>query len=165
MEIILKVLMAFFVSATTATAPKTSNSKTIAIAYAVLLTVFAFTQLFWFEKFPALFESFGFEPVLAVLTAALIVSLEVLAIPFLLRMRLSHAFRCLSMVCGWLVAIFWTSISLYVMISNTSASTVGFLGSEIPVTPGWWAVFMSLAILIMAIWASWGLWPAKIKRK
>ena len=56
MEIILKVLMAFFVSATTATAPKTSNSKTIAIAYAVLLTVFAFTQLFWFEKFPALIE-------------------------------------------------------------------------------------------------------------
>lgn len=157
--------MAFFVLATPAPSPKTTNSKTIAIAYAALLTVFAVTQLFWFEDLPTLFESFGLEPVLAVLSAALIVSLEVLAIPFLLRMRLSHAFRYLSMVCGWLVAIFWTSISLYVMISNTSASTVGFLGSEIPITPGWWAVFMSLALLVMAVWASWGLWPAKTKAK
>ncbi|HRQ87046.1 MAG TPA: hypothetical protein PLY16_02960 [Candidatus Saccharibacteria bacterium] len=157
--------MAFFVSATTAPSPKTTNSKTIAIAYAALLTTFAVTQLFWFENLPTLFESFGFEPVLAVLSAALIVSLEVLAIPFLLRMRLSPAFRYLSMACGWLVAIFWISVSLYVMISGAHVSTIGFLGSEIPITPGWWAVFMSFALLVMATWASWGLWPGKARVK
>src|SRR5690606_29389792 len=105
-----------FVKAVPAQQPRTKESSQIALLYAVILVIFAVGQLFTFDKFIELVPSFQLPlgEVLQFAVAPLLVMAEVLALPFLLRMTLSPAFRWLSMVCGWLVAGLWTGISTWV---------------------------------------------------
>jgi heme/copper-type cytochrome/quinol oxidase subunit 4 len=153
--------MSIFVQATDAGKPKTQNVKTIGLLYAIAILVFAVSQLFTFEGFLTLLDSFGLPggSSTAQVLAAVIVIAEVFALPFLLRMRLSPAMRVVSMVCGWLVALVWLALSLWVMLTVNAISNIGFLGDVIPLVPGWWTVFFSAALGILAAWASWGMWP------
>lgn len=155
--------MGIFVQATAAPAAKTDTARKISFVYAALLVVFAVAQLFTFDEFLELFASFGLPASegLAFSIAPAIVVSEVFALPFLLRMRLSPAFRFLSMGLGWLVAILWLFVSYWVTTMHPDAMTVGFLGTVIDLTPGWWTVLVSAALGILAAWASWGLWPGK----
>ncbi len=155
--------MTFFVKATPAPEPRSKQAWQIAIAYAVVLVAMAVAQLFSFEEFLTLLTNFNLPlGVLgAYLLASALVICEVFALPFLLRMSLSKAFRWVSMVCGWLVAAIWLKLSLWVLIMRPDVDTVGFLGTVVSLTPGWWAVLVSLALAVVAIWASWGLWPGK----
>lgn len=146
--------------------PRTKNVKTIATFYAGVLAVFAIAQLFTFENFLELFVSFDFpwgRP-FAYFSAALLVTAEVFALPFLLRMSLSKAFRWMSMAFGILAAVIWVKVSLWLVIFDSPVDTVGFLGTAVNVMPGWWAVFVSVALGILAIWSVWGLWPGKRKK-
>jgi len=159
--------MTVFAKATPGTKPKTENVRTIALFYAGVLVVFALTQLFSFDKLYSLFESFwlpGGERFTHLL-AAIVVIAEVLALPFLLQMRLSKAMRVLSMAFGWLVPALWLFISLWIMLTVNAIHNVGFLGTVLPLEPGWWAVLFSVALGILSIWASWGMWPFKPRKK
>jgi len=155
--------MTFFVKAVPAQQPRTKESSQIALLYAVILVIFAVGQLFTFDKFIELVPSFQLPlgEVLQFAVAPLLVMAEVLALPFLLRMTLSPAFRWLSMVCGWLVAGLWTGISTWVVITRPAVDTIGYLGTIGELTPGWWALFVPIALAILAVWSSWGLWPGK----
>lgn len=135
----------------------------IAIFYAVILVVMAVAQLFSFDEFLKLVTDFGFPGGIryAHFIVAFLVTAEVFAVPFLLRMPLSPAFRWVSMVCGWLVALIWTKITIWLVIKDGIVGNVGFLGTIVDTMPGWWAIFISLAFGILAIWASWGMWPHK----
>lgn len=158
--------MSILVQATSAPKPKTKNVKKIAILYALILVVFAVSQLFTYESFISLVDSFwlpGGTPSARVV-AAVIVIVEVLALPFLLGMRSSVAMRVLSMVCGWLVAFIWLMLTLWIMLSVNAISNVGFFGDLVVLTPGWWAVFFSAALCILSLWSSWGMWPLKHKK-
>ena len=155
--------MSIFVKSVPAQEPRSSESKKIAILYACILVVMAVTQLFTFDDFLVYFQSFGL-PLSTELTYALLPTLivaEVFAIPFLLRMRLSPAFRCVSMFFGWLVAVIWILLTFWLASTATQVSTVGFLGTLVDLTPGWWAVFISLSFAVLVAWSSWGLWPGK----
>lgn len=154
--------MTWFVQATPAPAPRSKDSGRIAVLYAIILVGFALAQLFTFDGFKTLVQDFGL-PVGDVWTAALaplIIVCEVFALPFLLRMPLSPAFRWLSMILGWLVAFVWFGISTWLVLSDASVSTVGFSGTVGELTPGWWAMCVSLALGVLATWSSWGLWPS-----
>ena len=158
--------MSIFVQATDAGKPKTKNVKTIALLYAAVILVFVVAQLFSFEDFMTLLDSFVLPggSRTAQILAAVIVIAEVFALPFLLRMRLSPAMRVVSMVCGWLVALIWLALSLWVMLSVNAISNIGFLGDVVHLTPGWWTVLFSVALGILAAWASWGMWPMTRKK-
>lgn len=159
--------MSFFVKTTIAPTPRTRDSLKVSIFFAALLVVMALTQLFTFEDFLVHIQSLGL-PLGEAMTYALgplIVISEVFAIPFLLRMSLSPAFRYVSMLLGWLVAGIWLFISLWLAVTNSHAETVGFLGTLVNSPPGWWAVFISFALVILAAWSSWGLWPGKRTEK
>jgi hypothetical protein len=153
--------MSIFVTSTAAPAARTADSSKISVLYAVVLVAFAVTQLFTFEAFLPyiqslhlpLGESFNY------ILVPLIVVAEIFAIPFLLRMRLSPAFRYMSMGLGCIAAVLWVFITLWINLSNVSVETVGFMGDVVTLAPGWWAVFISLALGVLAIWSSWGLWP------
>lgn len=158
--------MSIFVKALPATKPKTTEAKKVAIVYAALLVVMAVTQLFTFEEFIVHIQQlnlpvgeFG-----SYALAPLIVVAEVFAIPFLLRMTLSPAFRYVSMFLGIVAAGLWLFISLSLVLAHSTAVTVGFLGTLVDLTPGWWAVSISFALLILATWSAWGLWPSKKAR-
>ena len=148
---------------TPAPTPKTKDVSRIATFYAGIILVMVVAQLFTFESFVLLFRDFGFPfgPQYPVFLSAFLVICEVFALPFLLRMPLSPAFRWVSIVCGWLVAALWFKITVWVVFSETLFNNVGFIGTVVDTMPGWWAIFMSLAFGILAAWSTWGMWPGK----
>ena len=99
--------MSILVKATPAPTARTKETKQMAYLYAGLLVVLAVTQLFTFDEFIELVPAFNlpFGTGFTYALAPLIVATEVFAIPFLLRMQLSVAFRWLSMFCGWFVRV------------------------------------------------------------
>lgn len=158
--------MSIFARVSEPTKPKTENVKSVALLYAGILTVLALMQLFNFTNFITLVESFWLPGGLpfAYFLSAFIVVAEVFALPFLLRMRISGLFRFVSMIFGWIVPAAWFKLSLWLLFTTNAVSNVGLLGTTFDLTPGWWSVLFSLAMGILAIWASWGMWP-KLRKK
>jgi len=153
--------MTFFAIAAPASTPKTNNVPKIALFLAAMILVMAIAQLFHFEDFVPLIEDFGLPGgvVVAQLFAAGIVVLEVAALPFLLRMRLSMAMRFVSMISGWLVLILWMLVQIYLNCVYPGMQNNGLVGSVVEVGVGWWSVFLLGAFGVLAAWASWGMWP------
>jgi hypothetical protein len=155
--------MKWLVQATAPPRPKTKNIRTVGIGLAGVFVVMAVAQLFTFEDFPKTISMMwlpGGEAV-ATVRAALIVTLEVAAIPFLLSMRLSPAMRFLSMVAGWMAIAAWFAASIWQNVSSGVIVNSGLLGATVKLPVGWWSVFFCIALGILATWAAWGLWPLK----
>ena len=159
--------MSVFAQSTPSPTPKTDRVKTIATFYAAVLVVFALAQLYTFNEFADFMATLNVpvNETVTFLIAPLIIICEVFALPFLLRMSLSPAFRFVSMACGWLVAAAWFFIALWIMTTVQPIENVGFLGTVVDLTPGWWAVLLSFALGILAAWSSWGMWPLKSAKK
>ena len=158
--------MSIFTHVAAAPVSKTKDAQHIALFYAGILVIMAVAQLFTFESFLILVTTFdlpGGVQFAHFLTAFLIVC-EVFALPFLLRMRLSRAFRSVSMICGWMAALIWVFLSSWLLLQTTSISNVGFLGTVVDILPGTWTVFMSIVFGVCAGWASWGMWPGRTHR-
>lgn len=150
-----------FARAEPAPAPKTDTVPRVALFYAAILLVMAVAQLFSFERFIPLIEGFGLPGgrATAALVAGTVVIVEVFALPFLLRMKLSPLMRATSMVCGWLAVAVWLKLAIWVNIMVGGGGTIGFLGPDIILPVGWWSVPCVIALGILAAWASWGMWP------
>ena len=150
---------------TPAPKPRTKESRQIAYAYAFLLIVLVLCQLFTFDKFLTLLQTFAFPggDVIAHLVASIIVVSEVFALPFLLELNLSPLMRVVSMVFGWVAPLMWFILALWLIFSATAATNTGLLGTVVDIVPGWWMVYITVALGLMAGWASWGLWPLKYK--
>lgn len=157
--------MSIFTKATPAGQVKSSDSQKIAYIYAFVLVIFVICQLFTYDDFIRLIESFWLSGSLqlANFLGCLIVTSELFALPFLLRMDLSPLMRIISMVLGWIAPIIWLVLMLWINLTINAISNVGFFGSLVRLTPGWWAVYLSFAMCILAVWSSWGLWPFKTK--
>jgi len=147
-------------TATAATEPKTKDAHLIALFYAAILSVMAVAQLYTFDHFLELVVTFGLpgQTATAYFLAAFLVTCEVLALPFLLRMPLSPAFRWVSMALGWIVAGLWIVLTIGLFLQGT-VGNVGFLGTVFEVFPSWWTIYISLMFGFVAVWSSWGLWP------
>lgn len=141
--------------------PKTDTARGVALLLAAILLIMAVAQLFSFEKFIPLVKEFGLPggEGIATLIAGVIVTAEVFALPFLLRMRLSPLMRVFSMVCGWVSIALWLLLSVWINVSGTSVTTIGFLGTSVAVPVGWWAVAFMTALGVLSAWTSWGMWP------
>ncbi len=153
--------MSFFRIPTPAPVPKSKNVATISLFYAVILVVMVVAQLFTFESFLELFGAFDLPGGLttAYTLAAVLIAAQVFALPFLLRMPLSPAFRMVSLLSAGLVADIWLFLTLWLAIMQPAVTNVGFLGTVVETMPGWWAVCIALAFGILATWAAWGMWP------
>lgn len=150
-----------FAHVTEAPKPRTKTSLQIGLFFAVLLLGMAVTQLFGFEKFIPVIESYQLPGghVTAVTLASLIVVLEVFALPFLLRMRLSPLMRLLSMACGILVGTTWLKLIFWTNFADTAVLNAGFFGTRMSIPLGGWAVIYPLLLLLLAGWSIWGLGP------
>ena len=149
-----------FAQATKPPLPKNQRAVGVALLYVGVLVVFALAQLFSFEEFLLLVRDFalpGGQPV-AYFLAAFIVTVEIFALPYLLRMQLSFAMRLLSMVMGWLVALLWLGIALWLTLTGSTVTNIGFFGDVIAYSPGWLSVAVSLVLGTMAVIVSRGMW-------
>lgn len=153
--------MNLLVKATPAPKPRTKESRQMAILLAGILTVFAVAQLFTFDDFMQLFAAFELPlPELLIYSLApLLILTEIATLPFLLGMALSPAFRWLSMIAGWCGVALWTLLTTWVVFAQPDVYTVGYLGTAVTLVPGWWALSITFALVILTIWSSWGLWP------
>lgn len=123
-------------------------------------------QLFTFEKFPDVIAQMWLPlSDLAPVYAALIVTLEVAAVPFLLGMRMSLAMRVVSMVSGWLAIGLWLAVLVWINVSGDVVVNSGLLGDTAALPVGWWNVLFAVALGVLAGWVSWGSWPLKRKTK
>lgn len=127
----------------------------------------AVAQLFTFEDFPGVIAQMDLPggEAFASIYAAFIVTVEIAALPFLLSMRLSPAARIVSMIAGWVAIAGWLFLSLWVNAVQPSTVDSGLLGATVSITAGWWEVFFSLALTVLAAWVAWGIWPLERKRK
>jgi len=159
--------MSILVMAHPALKPRTEASRKISLLFAGVLVVMVVAQLFTFEDFLKTIEMMNlpFGMALSFALGPLIVVSEVFALPFLLRMQLSIAFRYLSMFLSWLAVAVWLCITVWLAVSYVPVETVGFLGSVVNLAPGWWSVCISIALVILATWSSWGLWPQNSTKK
>ena len=158
--------MSFPAKPTAAPTPKTKNIRTISLGLAAVFTILATAQLFTFEKFPGVIGGIWLPAgELSSVYAAVIATLEVAALPFLLAMRLSLAMRMLSMVAGWLAVAVWLGVSLWENLSGNVVGNSGFLGDTLSLPVGWWSVFAWLALGILVGWVSWGMWPFTPKKR
>lgn len=141
--------------------PKTSNVRYVSVALAAVFVLLAVAQLYSFEEYPSVIASLGLPGgrQLADVYAALLVTAEVLAVPFLLSMQLSPAMRAVSMVLGWLVIVSWLIVAVFINVTINAITNSGVLGATLPVTPGWWMVCCFIGLGILAAWSSWGMWP------
>ncbi len=159
------VVMRLFVNATKARAARTAESGQIVYLYAGLLVIFAVAQLFTFEEFVPLINQYGLVggEVFSRLVASVLVSAEVLALPFLLGLRVSSLMRWFSLGLAIAVPIIWLGLALVANITRVSLVNVGYLGTKVHLVSGAWTIFFSLALLILAVWSAWALWPGKRK--
>lgn len=143
-----------------------SFTPVVAVIFAAVLVVMVVAQLFTFEDFSELFLSFNIPLTLAatVLLAPLIVATELFALPFLLRMTVSRAFRWVSMVCGWIVAIIWIGLSLWAQLNQPDIANLGMLGSIFDIPAGWQATVIALLLICISGLVSWRMWPGDGRR-
>lgn len=158
--------MSLFVQTTPPSAPKTENVRIVALVYAGFLVLMAVGQLYGFEKFIPLLQSFWLPggAVLATLLAGLIVTLEVFALPFLLRMQLSPLMRWVSMYAGISVACIWIFLSVWANVTDNVLDNIGLLGVKVSLPVGWWAVLLTMALFVLAVWSAWGMWPSSSQK-
>lgn len=158
------ICMNFFVASTPASQPKTKNVQIVSIGLAAVFVAMAVVQLFTFESFPDVLAAVGLPIDSVNVWAAIIVTLEVFAVPFLLAMRLSPAMRIVSMISGWLVVLVWLGISIRTTVSSGGGAS-GLLGATITIPAGVWSVFFCAALAVVAVWATWGNWPVATSHK
>lgn len=158
--------MKFFVSAVPAKIPKTREARNVAYFYAFILVLFAVCQLFSFDDFLKLLASFSLPggKATAYLVGSLLVSAEVLSLPFLLGMSSSWLMRIISMVLSWIVPALWILVASWLNYTVNSITNIGFLGTVVKLMPGWWAICFGVALAILAAWAAWGMWPIDRKK-
>ena len=146
---------------------KTNYARYVALVYAGMLVGMAVAQLFEYEDFVPLLQSFGLAggESAAMVCAGVIVIAEVFALPFLLRMYVSPLMRVLSMVLGWLVAAIWTYILVVLTFSVNAVTDTGMLGTAVTVPSGWWNLGYAVVLIVLAGWSSWGLWPGTLRTK
>jgi len=157
--------MSFFVKTTPAPKPRTINSLKVSLLYALILTAAAVIMLFNFEDFLAYIQSINlpFGTGLNYAFLPLMVVAQVFALPYLLRMDLSLAFRYVSLYLGLLAAALWIFLASWVVLSGQATGATEFSGSLVSFLPGFYAIFITLAVGVLAIWSAWGLWPGKRK--
>lgn len=143
------------------TTPKTKESKQAAYMYAGFLVVLAVTQLFTFEKFIKIIESFSLPGggLGAKLMAIFIATAEVLALPFLLRLSTLRTVKYISATLCLAVPLTWLFLAIWIYANNAPALNFGLLGGLVTLVPGFWAIFISLALVFLSVWSVWGLWP------
>lgn len=152
--------MIHLAKAVSATKYKTEDAKKAAYGYAALLVIFSVAQLFTLEDTIELFEKFGLPEVgMGMGLIVALVIFEVFSLLFVLGMKISPCMRIVSMLSSVLVPTIWLSLSIWLNINQPSVDNIGFLGTVIDISIGWWLVFISIALLDLAIWVAWGAWP------
>ncbi len=117
------------------------------------LLVFLLLQLFTFERFPNLLGGIGIMGTWGTVVAISLVTLELLALPYLLSMnRLPKFVKNLSATS---VFIALGVLSVLEVLGYMSGQTVMF-GATFEMQSGSWSILLMVALWILAFWGVFG---------
>lgn len=138
--------------------PVTTAELAASTYLAFFFMVAVLTQLFAFEAYPSVIQSYGLPIAdeLALPLAALLVCLEVFAIPYLLWMRVSRLMHRLSFVCGWAVLCYWLGVGVWQSLVDFHIVNAGLFGAKLLLPQGWWLVSYCLILIVLMTYVSWG---------
>lgn len=147
----------------TATWPPESKTKDSALAaqvYAGIVIVMVAAWLLGFNHFVVALDSYDLPVSNNGLSAAIYLACAgILAVPFLLGMKLSPAMRIVSMLAGWATAVSWFGLSVWSTVFADRIDSVALIAPAFNLPPGWWMVILAAGICMLSAWSSWGLWP------
>jgi len=153
--------MIYFVKSEQPSKPKNQYTEITAYIQAAILVVLSLTQLFFLQDFLDIFTNLELgTQSQAYLLSAFIIWAEVFSIPFLLRMKLSRAFRIFCMLLLWVVTIFWIYLALWLPFD---ARDSGLLGGFIKVSSGLPLAAFTVIFGGLSMNNIWGLWPLDLK--
>lgn len=137
--------------------PTTAAELAASIYLAFFFVVAALTQLFAFESYPDVVQSYGLPLAaeLALPLAALIVCLEVFAIPFLLWMSVSRLMHWVSFACGWLVLMYWLGVGIWQSVVDFQIANAGLFGAKLLLPQGWWLVSYVAVLIVLMAFVTW----------
>lgn len=122
---------------------------------AAILLVMAMSQLFRFEHMPELLHQYGLAGVSAQIVAAVIVCLEVAALPWLLRLPLRTLVRKASLVSGIGVWVVWLGLQLVALVTSKVVLTAGLLSDKVPISVSFVSVLMLGIFLALHIYTAY----------
>lgn len=153
-----------FAKATLANKPKNKFYAQAGFVLAGIITVMVVLQLFKFEEFALLMSEYSVARLFnnSIVLVAIITSLEVFSLPFLLRMKISPAFRFVSMFFGWVVATVWFYLSVIVPLTSDNVLESGMFGGLLSFLPMAAYSLLASLIFVLTIVVSYGMWPKLI---
>ncbi|MDB5165847.1 MAG: rane protein of unknown function [Candidatus Saccharibacteria bacterium] len=156
-----------FAKASNVKKPKQLSVVAASLYLAGFFTIAAVLQLFAFESYPGVIQSYGlpFADGFALPLAALVVVLEVFAIPYLLWMKLSPPMRLVSMISGWLALAYWLGVGIWQGIVDFTIANAGLFGAKLLMPQGRWLVCYCAVLLILMIYVVWNMPPSVLRKK
>jgi nickel-type superoxide dismutase maturation protease len=122
---------------------------------AVILIVFSLVHLFRIDTFvPELSLALGSNQTLTLWVASILVSMEVFALPFLMRMRLSPLAQYVSGAFAVIVPLVWLLISIWTFGTNSSTAQ---LGEFVSLPSSWVLILTNLLWLVFSYYTIWAL--------
>ena len=135
------------------------HTKSVRLVLAAYFLIMLLLQLFSFENFPALISFLDFNTGLQKLAAILLVTAELMALPFLLGVNTKRALRNISLVSVFVSLLL---LSVFEVAAFTYDNTLLF-GATADLPGGSWSLFFLGAVWILAVWSMWDLLAAKFK--
>ena len=140
---------------TTPPTPRLPRIQSAAWLAAGMLIVMLVAQLFTYESFASVLSvvlPFN-DSVLVTIASAKVVVLELLALPFLLNMRLSRLMRFVSAACAIVISVFW----FFIVLTNAHVSNSALFGDTLKLPGGAvaaiWAAILLGALIYVCMWS------------
>lgn len=150
---ILGVLMIHLPLAAAPPKPRTHYASKIAWALAGIILVMTLLHLVRFDKLiPIIDIVLPGDMTWAVAFSCVVVTMEVFALPFLLRMKLSPLARVCGGLCAVLAPLAWTCLTIWALGDFT---TTGQFSSYVDITPNWWLLIANYVWLGASYWVLW----------
>lgn len=140
--------MNVFVTASAPIKPVSKAAFVVSQIAAAAVTVVAVAQLYTFEDYASVLAYYPLPggSLNAPLVAALIVTVEVLAVPSLFMMKLSPLMRLFSFVCGLAATVVWKVLGLYLVTQHMSTMNNGLFGATLATPNGWLPLLFALIL-------------------
>ncbi len=128
-----------------------TNARAARLLLAGYIIILLLLQLFSFDVFPAMLAGIGLDGTWSYVVAIALVVVELLALPFLLHMKLSKKFLNISMISGSVALL---ALSILEVWAFTAGQSVLF-GATFDLPGGSWSILLLLALWLLFAWGAW----------
>lgn len=143
---------------------RTKSIAGVGYTLGVIVVGLAVAQMISFEQFVEALREYGLTSYgWTVALALFLVGLEVMAVPFLLRVRLHRFMWALSAVSVLLLPLAWTLLTVLAMMMDRTVANAGYTGGFVPIPVGGFVLIMDL-LWLAATWLWFGRSGFRVKR-